>query len=208
MAQYFQIHDKNPQRRLIAQAVDILRDGGLVAYPTDSSYALGCHLDDKRAVDRIRRIRKLDRHHNFTLIAAALKQVAAFAKISNEQYRLIKALTPGPFTFILSARRAVPNRLVHPKRRTIGIRIPDNAIVHELVAELGEPIMSSSLILPDHDVAMGDPETIREKLEHDIDLVIDSGVVGHTPSTVIDWHEDRLRVLRQGAGDVGFLYQN
>ena len=125
MAQYFQIHSQNPQARLIHQAVEILRSGGLVAYPTDSSYALGCHLDDKKAVERIRRIRKLDRHHNFTLVASDLKQVAQFAKIDNEQYRLIKSLTPGPYTFILAAKRLVPNRLVHPKRRTIGIRIPD-----------------------------------------------------------------------------------
>ena len=148
MAQYFHIHQQNPQRRLISQSVEILRSGGLIAYPTDSSYALGCHLDDKKAVDRIRRIRKLDRHHNFTLVASELKQVAQFAKIDNEQYRLIKTLTPGPFTFILSAKRLVPNRLVHPKRRTIGIRIPDHQVVHDLLSELGEPIMSSSLILP------------------------------------------------------------
>lgn len=205
MAQYFHIHSQNPQRRLIAQAVEILRAGGLIAYPTDSSYALGCHLDDKKAVDRIRRLRKLDRHHNFTLVASELKQVALFAKVDNEQYRLIKALTPGPFTFILNAKRLVPNRLVHPKRRTIGIRIPDNAIVRELLCELGEPIMSSSLILPGESMALGDPEQIRRRLEHDIDLVIDSGVVTNQPSTVLDWHEDNLRVLREGAGNIDFL---
>jgi len=182
-----------------------LCSGGLVAYPTDSSYALGCHLDDKRAVDRIRRIRKLDRHHNFTLVAADLKQVAQFAKIDNEQYRLIKSLTPGPYTFILAAKRLVPNRLVHAKRRTIGIRIPRNEIVHELVTELGEPIMSSSLILPGQPLAMADPDEIREKLEHDVDLVIDGGLGTVVPSTVIDWHETRLRVVREGAGDVSFL---
>jgi len=205
MAQYFNIHAQNPQRRLIAQAVEIVRGGGLIAYPTDSSYALGCHLDDKKAVDRIRRIRKLDRHHNFTLVANDLKQVAQFAKVDNEQYRLIKSLTPGPFTFILNAKRLVPNRLVHPKRRTIGVRIPDNTIVHELLHELGEPIMSSSLILPGESMAMGSPERIREKLEHDIDLVIDSGEVSNQPSTVIDWRESNLRVLREGAGNVDFL---
>lgn len=207
MAQYFHIHSENPQKRLIQQAAEIVRSGGLIAYPTDSSYALGCHLDDKRAVDRIRRIRKLDRHHNFTLIAANLKQLAQFAKIDNEQYRLIKALTPGPYTFILAAKRLVPNRLVHPKRRTIGIRIPKNEIVHELLAELGEPIMSSSLILPHQIVAMADPDEIREKLEHDVDLVIDGGLGTIAPSTVIDWHETRLRVIREGAGDVSFLQQ-
>ena len=205
MAQYFNIHSENPQRRLIVQAVEILRNGGLIAYPTDSSYALGCHLDDKRAVDRIRKIRKLDRHHNFTLVASDLKQIAQFAKIDNEQYRLIKNLTPGPFTFVLGAKRLVPNRLVHPKRRTIGVRIPDHPVVHDLLTEMGEPIMSSSLILPGEELALGDPERIREQLEHQVDLVIDSGVVSNQPSTVLDWHEDNPRVLRRGAGNIDFL---
>jgi tRNA threonylcarbamoyl adenosine modification protein (Sua5/YciO/YrdC/YwlC family) len=205
MAQYFHIHPQNPQRRLIKQAAEILRNGGLVAYPTDSSYALGCHLEDKRAVDRIRKIRRLDRHHNFTLVASDLKQVSLFAKLNNEQYRLIKALTPGPYTFILNAKRSVPNRLVHPKRRSIGIRIPDTTLVQELLAELGEPVMSSSLILPNSDIAMGDPDQIREKLEHDVDLVIDAGLTGNQASTVIDWLGDELRIVRLGAGDVSFL---
>jgi len=205
MAQYFHIHSQNPQHRLIIQAAEIVRSGGLVAYPTDSSYALGCHLDDKRAVDRIRRIRKLDRHHNFTLVAHDLKQISQFAKIDNQQYRLIKGLTPGPYTFILAAKRLVPNRLVHPKRRTIGIRIPNNAIVNALLAELGEPIMSSSLILPNAELAMADPDEIRAQLEHDVDLVIDGGLGTLQPSTVIDWHQEQLRVLRQGAGDIAFL---
>lgn len=205
MAQYFQVHAQNPQQRLMQQAAEIVRGGGLVVYPTDSSYALGCHLDDKRAVDRIRKIRKLDKNHNFTLVAHDLKQIAQFAKIDNEQYRLIKTLTPGPYTFILAAKRLVPNRLVHPKRRTIGIRIPDNAIVHGLLTELGEPIMSSSLILPNAEFAMADPEEIRERLEHQVDLVIDGGLGTLQPSTVIDWHDERLRVLREGAGDIAFL---
>ena len=205
MAQYFQIHQQDPQQRLIKQAVEILSAGGLVAYPTDSSYALGCHLDDKRAVDRIRRLRRLDRHHNFTLVAANLKQVSQFAKIDNEQYRLIKSLTPGAYTFILNAKRLVPNRLVHPKRKTIGIRIPDNVIVQALLEEMGEPIMSSSLILPNAESAMGDPEQIRAMLEHEVDLVIDGGIVGEQPSTVIDWHEKHIKVVRRGLGDVSFL---
>lgn len=205
MAQYFQIHQKNPQQRLIKQAVHILSSGGLVAYPTDSSYALGCHLDDKRAVDRIRRLRRLDRHHNFTLVASNLKQISQFAKVDNEQYRLIKSLTPGAYTFILNAKRSVPNRLVHPKRKTIGIRIPDNAIVRALLQEMGEPIMSSSLILPGVETAMGDPEQIREILEQEVDLVIDGGIIGEQPSTVIDWHEKHLKVVREGSGDVSFL---
>jgi tRNA threonylcarbamoyl adenosine modification protein (Sua5/YciO/YrdC/YwlC family) len=205
MAQYFSVHTQNPQHRLIQQAAEIVRAGGLVAYPTDSSYALGCHLDDKRAVERIRRIRKLDRNHNFTLVAHDLKQISQFAKIDNQQYRLIKNLTPGPYTFILAAKRLVPNRLVHPKRRTIGIRIPDNAIAHALLMELGEPIMSSSLILPDAELAMADPAEIRQKLEHDVDLVIDGGLGTLEPSTVIDWHDAELRVLREGAGNIAFL---
>lgn len=205
MAQYFHIHDQNPQARLIRQAAEIFRSGGLVAYPTDSSYALGCHLDDKRAVDRVRRIRKLDRNHNFTLVAADIKQVAQFAKIDNEQYRLIKALTPGPYTFILNAKRLVPNRLVHPKRKTIGIRIPSNHIAIALMAELGEPVMSSSLILPEQEIAMGDPDEIRNKLEHEVDLVIDGGIIANTPSTVVDWLDAKIRILRQGAGDIAFL---
>lgn len=205
MAQYFHIHSTHPQRRLIAQAVAIIQAGGLVAYPTDSGYALGCHLDDKHAVERIRRIRKLNRHHNFTLVASELKQLAHFAKIDNEQYRLIKSLTPGPYTFILAAKRAVPNRLVHPKRKTIGVRIPDNTIAHQLLDELGEPVISSSLILPGESLAMSDPEVIRETLEHDIDLVIDGGIGLPNPSTVIDWHEARLKIVREGAGDIQFL---
>lgn len=205
MAQYFHIHSDNPQSRLIKQAAEIVRAGGLIAYPTDSSYALGCHLDDKRAVERIRRIRKLDRHHNFTLVAHDLKQVSQFAKIDNEQYRLIKKLTPGPYTFILSAKRLVPNRLVHPKRRTIGIRIPNNNIVAQLLLELGEPIMSSSLILPERKNPMADAIEIREKLEHDVDLVIDGGIGSNEPSTVIDWHGSSMQIVREGAGDISFL---
>jgi len=205
MAQYFHIHQQNPQLRLIKQAVEIVRAGGLIAYPTDSSYALGCHLDDKRAVDRIRRIRKLDRHHNFTLVASDLKQIAQFAKVDNEQYRLIKNLTPGPYTFILNAKRSVPNRLMHPKRRTIGLRIPDNVIAQTMLSHLAEPIMSSSLILPNADLALGDPDEIREKLEHDVDLVIDGGMSSNQPSTVLDWHDSSLRVLREGAGNIDFL---
>lgn len=208
MAQFFQIHPVSPQDRLISQAADIIRKGGLVAYPTDSSYALGCHLDDKRAVDRIRKIRKLDRSHNFTLVASTVKQVSQFAKIDNEQFRLLKSLTPGPYTFIFEAKRAVPNRLVHPKRRTIGVRIPDNAIVHKLLDALGEPIMSSSLILPGADVAISDPEQIRDKLEHQVDLIIDGGVVSSESSTVLDWHGTNLVVARHGAGSVAFLEES
>lgn len=207
MAQFFQIHPQTPQLRLIKQAVDIIHGGGLIAYPTDSGYALGCHLNDKSTVDRIRRIRKLDRHHNYTLVAADLKQLSQFVKIDNDQFRLIKALTPGPYTFILTAKRSVPNRAMHAKRRTIGVRVPDNPIVQALLQELGEPMMSSSLILPTKNNAMSDPEQIRTELEHELDLVIDGGVAGSDPTTVIDWHGSELKVVRHGAGDVSFLEQ-
>jgi len=205
MAQYFHINRQNPQTRLIKQAAEIVAGGGLIAYPTDSSYALGCHLEDKDAVRRIRHIRNLDRDHNFTLVASDLKQISQFAKINNEQFRLLKTLTPGPYTFILDAKRLVPNRLMHPKRRTIGIRIPDHTIVQALLSELGEPIMSSSLILPNAEIALGDPQVIRQKLEHEVDLVIDGGEVGNLPSSVIDWHGGHLKVVRAGAGDITFL---
>ena len=207
MAQFFDIHPLNPQARLIRQAVEIIQRGGLVAYPTDSSYALGCHLDDKRAVDRIRRIRTLDRHHNFTLVAGDVKQISQFAKIDNEQFRLLKALTPGPYTFIFEAKRSVPNRLVHPRRRTIGVRIPDHHVVHDLLAMLGEPLMSSSLILPGDSEPIGDPDEIRARLEHQVDLIISAGTVPNLPSTVIDWHGDNLEIARMGAGSVAFLEQ-
>ena len=205
MAQYFHLHPDNPQLRLIKQAAEIVRGGGLIAYPTDSSYALGCQLDNKRAVDRLRHIRKLDKHHNFTLVAHDLKQLSQFVKIDNTQYRLIKNLTPGAYTFILDAKRLVPKRLMHPKRRTIGIRIPDNLIVADLLSELGEPIMSSSLILPNESMPMADPDDIRQKLEHQVDLVIDGGVGSFQPSTVIDWHGANIEVMRKGAGDISFL---
>ncbi|MEO0367737.1 MAG: L-threonylcarbamoyladenylate synthase [Pseudomonadota bacterium] len=207
MAQFFEIHPQNPQARLVRQAVDIIRGGGLIAYPTDSSYALGCQLEDKSAVERIRAIRKLDRHHNFTLMAADLKQISQFAKIDNEQFRLLKTLTPGPYTFIFAAKRAVPNRLIHPKRKTIGVRIPDSNIVRELVSELGEPIMSSSLILPGNSIPLSDALQIRQLLEHSIDLVIDGGPSNSLPSTVLDWHGPNLKIMREGAGDVAFLSQ-
>ena len=207
MAQYFTVHPDNPQHRLLRQAAEIVRHGGLIAYPTDSSFALGCHLDDKSAVDRIRRIRQLDRHHNFTLVASEVSQLSQFAKINNQQFRLLKTLTPGPYTFIFAAKRAVPNRLVHPKRKTIGVRLPANPIARGLIDALGEPIMSSSLILPNQVTAMSDAEQIRLTLQHKVDLVIDGGVITDQPSTVIDWHGDDLVIVRHGAGDVSFLEQ-
>ena len=202
MSQFFRIHPDNPQPRLIRQAVDMLRPGAVIAYPTDSAYALGCHLEDKKAMERIRRIRQVDERHNFTLVCSDLSQISAYAKLTNNTlFRILNSYTPGPYTFILQATSEVPRRLLHPKRRTIGIRIPDNAIAQALVAELGEPIMSSSLLLPGEAVSMTDPEEIRERLEHEVDLVIDGGRCGIEPSTVIDMTGDVPRVVRSGKGD-------
>ncbi|MBS1270040.1 MAG: putative protein YciO [Gammaproteobacteria bacterium] len=201
MAQYFEIHPQNPQGRLIHQAADTVSNGGVIAYPTDSSYALGCHLDDKTAAERIRRIRRVGPEHNFTLVVKDLSEIAQYAKVENDQYRMLKSLTPGPFTFILPATREVPRRLQHPKRNTIGIRVPDYPIVLALLEQLREPLMSSTLILPGEDMPMSDPEKIRERLQHDIDLVIDGGPCGMDPTSVIEWTEDVPRIARQGRED-------
>ena len=201
MAQYFRIHPDNPQLRLIKQACQIFRDGVVGVYPTDSSYAIGCCIGNKPALDRIRLIRKVDDKHNFTLVARDLSEIATFAKIDNEQYRLIRASTPGAYTFILPATRQVPRRLQNPRRRTIGLRIPDSAITRCMIEELGEPIMSSTLILPGEELPLSDPEEIRLQLEHEVDLVIDGGVCGVDPSTVVSWVEERPKILRVGRGD-------
>ncbi|TVP59957.1 MAG: threonylcarbamoyl-AMP synthase [Halomonadaceae bacterium] len=202
MSQYFAIHPENPQPRLIKQAVDILRRGGVIAYPTDSAYALGCHLGDKKAAERIKKLRQLDDKHNFTLMCRDLSDIGTYAKVDNVQYRFLKAHTPGPYTYILDATSEVPRRLLHPKRRQIGIRIPDNAIVQALLAELGEPIMSTSLIMPDEDLPMTDGEAIRDRLQHFLDLVIEGGFCGLEPTTVVDLCNDAPEVLRVGKGDV------
>ncbi|MCW8963315.1 MAG: L-threonylcarbamoyladenylate synthase, partial [Gammaproteobacteria bacterium] len=175
MSQYFEIHPDNPQPRLIHQAVNIIRDGGVIAYPTDSSYALGCHIGDKEAMERICRIRQVNKTHNFTLVCRDLSEITTYAKVENQDYRLMKGLSPGPYTFILKATREVPKRLQNPKRKTIGIRIPDTPIVRELLDELNEPIMSSTLILPGDELPMNEAWDIRERLEHEVDLVIDGG---------------------------------
>lgn len=200
MAQYFEIHPENPQLRLIHRAVDIIRKGGVIAYPTDSSYALACQIDDKQALDRIRRIRQLDDKHNFTLVCKDLTQVSTFTKIGNDAYRLIKALTPGPFTFILDATREVPRRLQHPKKKTIGVRIPKHPVVQLLVQELGEPLFSSTLVLPGEEDALSDPYDIRERLEHELDLVIDAGIVESEETTIIEFTKDGPEITRQGKG--------
>ena len=201
MAQFFTIHPENPQARLINQAVDIIRDGGLVAYPTDSAYALGCHIGDKRALDRIRAIRRLDKHHNFTLVCRDLSELATFARVDNRTFRLLKGHTPGPYTFILEATSEVPKRLMHPKRKTIGMRVPDNAIALALLDGLGEPLMTSSLLLPGEEFPLTDPYDIRETLEHQLELVIDGGYCGMDPTTVIDLTADVPEIIRQGCGD-------
>lgn len=201
MSQFFQIHPVTPQKRLVKQAVEILQKGGVVVFPTDSGYAIGCHLDDKPALDRIKRIRRLDDKHNFTLICRDLSDVGLFAKVGNTQYRLLKQFTPGAYTFILDATSEVPRRLLHPKRKTIGIRVPDNASVQALLAELGEPIMSSTLILPGAEEPMTDPENIRDKLEHELDLIIDGGFCGLEATTVVNMTGPAPEVTRVGKGD-------
>ncbi|EAQ66178.1 putative translation factor [Marinomonas sp. MED121] len=201
MSQFFQIHPENPQARLIRQATDIIRNGGVIVYPTDCGYSLGCHIGDKSALDRIRQIRRLDDKHNFTLVCKDLSEISTYARFDNRLYRLLKHHTPGPYTFIFGATSEVPRRLLHPKRKTIGIRIPENKIVQALLDELGEPIMSSSLILPNETLPMMDPYDIRDTLQHQLDLVIDGGYCGMEPTTVIKMDLDDMAILRQGAGD-------
>lgn len=205
MSQYFQIHPDNPQPRLIAQAVAILRHGGVIVYPSDSCYALGCHLGDKTAVDRIRRIRKVDPSHNFTLVCRDLSEVGVYAKVNNQAFRLLKTLTPGPYTFILPATSEVPRRLMHPKRKTIGLRIPDNAIVSSLLDSLGEPIMSTTLQLPGDEFPLSDPFDMRATLDHQVDLIIDGGYCGLEPTTVVDLTGDTPEVVRKGLGDTEII---
>ena len=201
MSQYFVVHPLNPQKRLIQQAAELLRQGGVVVYPTDSCYALGCHLGDKEAMERIRRIRQADKDHNFTLVCRDLSEIASYAKVDNPTFRLLKAFTPGPYTFILEATRELPRRLQHPKRKTIGIRVPDHPVPLALLAELGEPIMSSTLILPGDDAPLTEPEEMRARLEHAVDLVMDGGPCGIDATTVVDLTGEEPRLLRAGRGD-------
>lgn len=201
MSQFFHIHPENPQKRLIAQACEIIRRGGLIVYPTDSGYALGCHIGDKAAMDKIRRIRQLDDDHNFTLVCRDLSELSTYAKVNNSVYRAIKAHTPGAYTFVLPATKEVPRRLQHAKRKTIGLRIPDNNIALALLEELDEPLMSSTLILPDEDGPMTDPEEIVDRIGKQVDLVIDGGYGGNEPTTVIEYIDDIPEVMRVGLGD-------
>jgi len=201
MAQYFQIHPLNPQSRLIRRAVEILREGGGIVYPTDSSYALACRLDDKRALERIRRIRHLGEKHNFTLVCRDLSQVAQFVRVGSQAHRLIKALTPGPYTFVLKATKEVPRRFQHPSRKTVGIRIPDHPVAQAILQELDQPVFSTTLILPGETRALEDPVEIRERLEKQVDLVIDSGVIPYEPTTIIVLSDDLPEVVRRGKDD-------
>jgi tRNA threonylcarbamoyl adenosine modification protein (Sua5/YciO/YrdC/YwlC family) len=201
MAQYFSVHPENPQARLIRHAVEIIRDGGVVAYPTDSCYALGCHIGDKAAMERIRRIRDVDERHHFTLMCRNLSEVGQFAKVDNLQYRLMRANTPGSYTFILRATRDVPRRLLTP-RHTIGVRIPNHPVAMALLEALDEPLLSSTMILPAHGVALNDAQEIRRQLEHELDLVIDSGSCEGEVTTVIDLSGDAPRLVREGRGDI------
>ena len=202
MSQYFKVHPHSPQPRLIHQAVEIIRAGGVIAYPTDSSYALGCAIGNKEAMERIRRIRKVGPEHNFTLVDRDLSELGNYAKVNNDTYRLLKRFTPGPYTFILAATRQVPRRLQHPKRRSIGLRVPDYPIVNALLAQLSEPLMSSTLIMPGEELPLNDPAIIRERLEHAVDLVLDGGPCDRQPTTVIDMLSGVPEVRREGKGDI------
>ena len=205
MAKIIEIHPVDPQPRRVARIVETIRDGGLIAYPTDSSYAFGCHIGDKRAMDRIRRIRRTDKNHNFTLVCSDLSEISTYARVDNWAYRMLKAMTPGPYTFILPATREVPKRLQHPKRRTIGLRVPDHQLVRAVLEALGEPIMSSTLLLPGDDLPLTDPHEIEARIGHDIDLIIDAGPTGIEPTSVIDLSAGTAEVLRVGRGDVSAL---
>ena len=204
MSQFFAIHPENPQERLIKQTVEIVRQGGVIVYPTDSCYAIGCALGDKTAMERILAIRKIDLKHHLTLMCADLSDLGTYAKVDNSQFRQLKAATPGSYTFILQATKEVPNRTLHPKRKTIGLRVPDNAIALALLRELGEPMLSSTLILPEDDEPLTDPYEIRDRLAHAVDAVIDGGWCGTEPTTVIDM-TDGVALVRQGKGDVSLF---
>jgi tRNA threonylcarbamoyl adenosine modification protein (Sua5/YciO/YrdC/YwlC family) len=202
MSQFFQLHPENPQKRLIDQAIQIIRSGGVIAYPTDSGYALGCHLGDKKAIEKIKWLRSLDDKHNFTLVCSDLSEIGTYAKVDNAVFRLLKAHTPGPYTFILKATSEVPRLLLHPKRRSIGVRVPDHRITHALLEALGEPLMSVTLIPVDEELPMTDAEAIRERFDNHLDLIIDGGACHLEPTSVIDLRDLPPKVVREGRGDV------
>ncbi|MGE5129604.1 MAG: L-threonylcarbamoyladenylate synthase [Sphingomonadaceae bacterium] len=205
MAQYFAVHPTHPQVRLVRKAADIVRRGGLIAYPTDSCYALGCHLGDAKALERLRRVRGIDERHHLTLVCRDLSEIATYAIVDNVQYRLLKSATPGSYTFILRATREVPRRLMHPKRKTIGVRVPAHAVAQALLAELNEPMLSATLILPGDASPPSELSDVRARLERDLDLMLDSGPCGIQPTTVIDLSADEPVVLRKGRGQLGSI---
>jgi len=202
VAQFFSIHPENPQPRLIMRAAAIVRAGGVIVYPTDSCYALGCHLGDKAAVERMRAIRQVDARHHFALVCRDLAEIAIYAKVDNRQFRLLKAATPGSYAFILQATREVPKRLQHPSRRTIGLRIPDHKVVRALLAELGEPLLSTTLLLPGDDAPLNDAEVMRARLEHQVDLILDGGSCGIVPTTVVNLSGETPVITRVGKGSI------
>lgn len=201
MSQFFYIHPDNPQTRLINQACEIINKGEVVVYPTDSGYAIGCQMDNKQGLEQICRIRQIDKDHNFTLMCNDMSELSNYARVDNQAFRQIKNNTPGPYTFILKATKEVPKRLMNPKRRTIGIRVPNNTIARDLIAALGEPLMSTTLILPNAVVAESDPDEIRDKLEKQVGLIIHGGFLGEQPTTVVDMSEGDSRIIRVGNGD-------
>ncbi|HET9403429.1 MAG TPA: L-threonylcarbamoyladenylate synthase [Burkholderiales bacterium] len=200
MSQFFSIHPDNPQPRLIRRAVLIVRAGGVIVYPTDSCYALGCHLGDKAAMERMRAIRQVDDRHHFTLVCRDLADIGAYARVDNRQFRLLKSATPGSYTFILKAARELPKRLLHPSRKTIGLRVPGHRVVQALLSELGEPLLSSTLALPGDDLPLNDAQEIRDRLEHQVELILDCGSCGVTPTTVVDLTGESPVITRQGKG--------
>ena len=204
MTQYLVVHPTHPQARLVGRAAEIVRDGGVAVYPTDSTYAVGCHLEDKEAVERIRALRRLPRDHLLTLVCRDLSELASYARVDNTSFRLIRHYLPGPFTFVLPATREVPRRLLHRQRRTIGLRVPANPIAQALLKALGEPMMSTTLILPEDDLPVADVEERRSALEHAVDVIVDGGVCGARPTTVVDLTKGQLDVIRQGAGVIEF----
>lgn len=202
MAQLFTLHPENPQPRLIRQAADILRAGGLAAVPTDCAYSIVGHMGDAGVLDRIRRIRGVDVSHHFTLMCRDLSEIANLARVDNTQFRLLKSSTPGAYTFILQATRELPRRMLHPKRKTIGLRVPDHPVISSLLEELGEPLLGSTLLLPGEELPLTDPEDIRERLQHDLELVLDAGPCGTSPTSVIDLSNGAPELIRAGAGDL------
>jgi tRNA threonylcarbamoyl adenosine modification protein (Sua5/YciO/YrdC/YwlC family) len=201
LSQFFYIHPDNPQARLIKQAVDIIKNGEVIVYPTDSGYSIGCQMDNKQALERLCQIRDLDKNHNFTLMCKDVSELSDYARVDNISFRLLKNNTPGPYTFVFKATKEVPKRLQNPKKKTIGIRVPDNAIALALLEELGEPLMSTTLILPNADMAEYDPDEIRDKIEKRVGLIIHGGFLGEQPTTVVDLSEGEINIIRYGSGD-------